>query len=430
MASRIGFLWRTTVLDGFLRRFIKVGRLRVVVGNGRARAYGDGSGPELAVRMTVAAAVKIALKPDLNLGECYMDGGIVLEIGDVYDLLDLLGRNVALTGPNRSPLRAAWFALLRRVQSMNSRRRARGNVAHHYDLSYDLYRRFLDADMQYSCAYFARPEMTLDQAQAAKKAHIAAKLLLEPTHSILDIGCGWGGLGLTLGEHVPRGKVLGVTLSEEQLAVARRRAAERRHDDQVGFELCDYRDVAGPFDRIVSVGMFEHVGVPHYQAFFDHIARLLTDDGVAVIHSIGRRSPPGITQPFIAKYIFPGGYIPALSEVLPAIERAGLWVTDVEILRLHYAETLKAWRARFAEQRAEIAEIYDERFCRMWEFYLAISEIAFRWLGYMIFQVQLTKRIDAAPMTRDYISIAEAPSVRARKWRTSGAPRERACVAQ
>ena len=408
------------MLDSFLRRFIKGGRLSVVVGNGRGRVYGDGSGPELAVRLTPAAALKIALKPDLNLGECYMDGGIVLETGGIYDLLDLLGRNIALTGPNRSKLRAGWFALLRRAQQMNGRRRARGNVAHHYDLSYDLYRRFLDADMQYSCAYFARSDMTLDQAQAAKKAHIAAKLLLEPDHSLLDIGCGWGGLGLTLGEHLPRGKVLGVTLSEEQLAVARRRAAEQRQEERVRFELCDYRDVSGPFDRIVSVGMLEHVGAPYFQEYFDNVARLLTDGGVAVIHSIGRRSPPGITQPFIAKYIFPGGYIPALSEVLPAIERAGLWVTDIEILRLHYAETLKAWRERFTAQRDEIAAIYDERFCRMWEFYLATSEIAFRWLGYMIFQVQLTKRVDAVPLTRDYIAEAEAPVARGRKWRARG----------
>ena len=405
------------MLDSFLRRFIKVGRLSVVVGNGRPLVYGDGSGAEVSVRLTPAAAARVALKPDLNLGECYMEGGVVFDAGEIYDLLDLLGRNISMTGPNRSRVRGAWFALQRQVQSMNDRRRSKGNVAHHYDLSYDLYRRFLDADMQYSCAYFARPDMTLDEAQAAKKAHIAAKLLLEPAHSVLDIGCGWGGLGLTLGDYLPRGKVLGVTLSQEQLAVARRRAAEGGRDDRVRFELCDYRDVAGPFDRVVSVGMFEHVGTPHYQAFFDHVARLLTDDGVAVIHSIGRRNPPGITQPFIAKYIFPGGYIPALSEVLPAIERAGLWVTDVEILRLHYAETLRVWRARFMAQRREIADIYDDRFCRMWEFYLAVSEIAFRWLGYMIFQLQLTKRVDAVPLTRDYIVEAEASR---RKWRARG----------
>ena len=282
-------------------------------------------------------------------------------------------------------------------------------MAHHYDLSYDLYRRFLDADMQYSCAYFPYPGASLEEAQAAKKAHLAAKLNLGPGQKLLDIGSGWGGLGLTLAEHIPDGQVLGVTLSQEQLAVARARAEAKGENSRVRFELCDYRDVTGPFDRIVSVGMFEHVGRPHYQEFFDHIARLLAEDGVALIHSIGRRNPPGITQPWIAKYIFPGGYIPALSEVLPAIERAGLWVTDIEILRLHYAETLREWRKRFNAQRAEIAEIYDERFCRMWDSYLACSEVGFRHVGMMNFQVQLTKRVDALPLTRDYIAEAEAP---------------------
>ena len=276
-------------------------------------------------------------------------------------------------------------------------------MAHHYDLSADLYRRFLDADLQYSCAYFPEPDMTLEAAQAAKKVHIAAKLFLDPAHRVLDIGCGWGGLGLTLADYVPDGSVLGVTLSQEQLAIATERAASRVAADKganARFELCDYRDVEGPFDRIVSVGMFEHVGQPNYQEYFDTIARLLTDDGVALVHSIGRKDEPGLTNPFISKYIFPGGYIPALSEVLPYIERAGLWVTDLEILRLHYAETLTAWRERFEAQRAEIADLYDERFCRMFEFYLVISEIAFRYGGHMVFQVQLTKRIDAVPVTR------------------------------
>jgi cyclopropane-fatty-acyl-phospholipid synthase len=255
--------------------------------------------------------------------------------------------------------------------------------------------------MQYSCAYFAEPDMTLEQAQAAKKAHIASKLLLQPGQRVLDIGCGWGGMGLSLAERTLGGEVIGVTLSTEQLAVAQERAQAARAN--VRFELCDYRDVQGTFDRIVSVGMFEHVGQPNYQEYFDTVARLMKDDGVAVIHAIGRRDEPGVTNPWIAKYIFPGGYIPALSEVLPAIERAGLWVTDLEVLRLHYAETLRIWRERFMAQWDEIALQYDQRFCRMFEFYFAVSEIAFRYGGHMVFQVQLAKSVDAVPMTRDYV---------------------------
>jgi cyclopropane-fatty-acyl-phospholipid synthase len=294
---------------------------------------------------------------------------------------------------------------LRQLTQINGRRASRRNVAHHYDLSHDLYRRFLDSDLQYSCAYFRTSGDTLEEAQVAKKAHIAAKLGVRPGDKVLDIGCGWGGLGLTLGGL--GAEVLGITLSQEQLAVARQRAAASGMDRHVDFQLRDYRDVQGQFDRIVSVGMFEHVGIPNYQAYFDTVARLLSDDGVALVHSIGRRTPPGITQPFIAKYIFPGGYIPALSEVLPAIERAGLWVTDVEILRLHYAETLREWRRRFEAQRAEIAALYDERFCRMWEFYLVSSEAGFRWFGMMNFQIQLTRKVDALPFTRDYMAASE-----------------------
>jgi len=230
--------------------------------------------------------------------------------------------------------------------------------------------------------------------------------MIQPGQTVLDIGCGWGGLGLTLAQETGA-EVEGVTLSTEQLATARARAECAGLANRARFSLTDYRDVQGPYDRIVSVGMFEHVGRPNFQAYFDQVARLLKDDGVAVIHSIGRYDGPGFTQPWIAKYIFPGGYIPALSEVLPAIERAGLMVTDIELLRLHYAETLRCWRERFMAQRAEIAQIYDERFCRMWEFYLCVSEIAFRYRGHMVFQLQLTKKIDAAPLTRDYIGQAE-----------------------
>jgi cyclopropane-fatty-acyl-phospholipid synthase len=305
--------------------------------------------------------------------------------------------------------RQQWILryLYRRIEMFNPRGRARHNVAHHYDLDGRLYSLFLDADRQYSCGYFESPGQSLDDAQLAKKRHLAAKLLVEPGKSgqdlhVLDIGCGWGGLGLYLAENAGA-DVTGVTLSQEQHAIANERAAEKGLTGRARFKLQDYRDVEGPFDRIVSVGMFEHVGVNYYDTFFRKSAELLADDGVMVLHSIGRSDPPGITNPWISKYIFPGGYIPALSEVLPRIEKAGLLVTDIEILRLHYAETLKAWRQRFLAHRAEVERIYDERFERMWEFYLASSEMSFREQNLMVMQIQLTKRQGIVPMTRDYI---------------------------
>ncbi len=395
------------MFEAYLRRLIGVGCVTVIDAAGRRAVYGDGSGAAVTVRLRPGAASRILLNPDLKFGECFMDGQLIVEEGDIYGLLEVVARNMVANARPRSDFERWRFAIQRRISQINDRRAAQRNVAHHYDLSYDLYRRFLDTDMQYSCAYFSTPNATLEEAQTAKKAHIAAKLRLQRGVSVLDIGCGWGGLGLMLGEAAPDVRVLGVTLSQEQLAVARRRAQALGVEDRIRFELCDYRDVSGPFDRIVSVGMFEHVGRPNYQTYFETIARLLSDDGVAVVHSIGRKGEPGVTQPFIQKYIFPGGYIPALSEVLPAIERAGLWVADIEILRLHYAETLRAWRRRFEGQRSEIRDIYDERFCRMWEFYLASSEISFRYFGFMNFQIQLVKRVDALPMTRDYMFEAE-----------------------
>jgi cyclopropane-fatty-acyl-phospholipid synthase len=391
------------VLERYLRRRVQVGDLRVDAGDGRLRRYGDGSGPPILVRLRRGAALKIALDPELKLGECYMDGELRFEQGDLYDLIALVGQNPMFWPRRPTGWSRARHAAITRLKQMNGRRAARRNVAHHYDLSHAFYRRFLDADLQYSCAYYARPDMTLEEAQAAKTDHIAAKLRLPSAGRLLDIGSGWGGLALTLARQAPGLEVLGVTLSQEQLAVARRRAAEAGLSDRVRFELCDYRDVEGPFDRIVSVGMFEHVGRPHFQAFFDHAARLLADEGVMLLHAIGRSTPPRMTQPFIAKHIFPGGYIAALSEVVPAVETAGLWLTDLEVLRLHYAEMLREWRRRFEANREEIAALYDERFCRMWEVYLVSSEAAFRWFGAMVFQMQLAKRVDAVPITRDYM---------------------------
>ncbi|MDB5436690.1 MAG: cfa2 [Phenylobacterium sp.] len=392
-------------LQSFLRRVIREGDLQVRLPSGETLRLGDGSGPPVAVAIASRRWVmRMAANPSMALGEAYMDGGLVMETGGIHDLVDLIGRNAKYRPVKRAGPLSRWW-LDRRLQA-NARAAARRNVAHHYDLSVDFYRRFLDPDLQYSCAYFADPRMSLEEAQAAKKQHLAAKLLLERGQRVLDIGCGWGGLGLSLAR-AAEVEVDGITLSTEQLATARGRAEAAGLAGRARFSLTDYRDVAGPYDRIVSVGMFEHVGRPNYQVYFDQVARLLKDDGVAVIHSIGRTDGPDSPQSWIAKYIFPGGYIPALSEVLPYVERAGLMVADIEILRLHYAETLRCWRERFAARRAEIAEIYDERFCRMWEFYLSISELAFRYRGHMVFQLQLTKRIDAAPITRDYMAASD-----------------------
>jgi len=346
------------------------------------------------------------MNPELALGELYMDGSLVVERGSIADLLAIV-----MDQPDVLPrwAKAQWWLryLGRAFRQFNPRGRSRNNVAHHYDLDGRLYSLFLDADRQYSCAYFETPDATLDDAQLAKKRHVAAKLLLGQNDRVLDIGCGWGGLGLYLAE-TAGANVTGVTLSTEQLQVANTRAAEKNLSDSARFVLQDYRDVSGPFDRIVSVGMFEHVGIAFYETYFRRCAELLTDDGVMLLHSIGRSEGPDSTNPWISRYIFPGGYIPALSEVLPAIQRAGLLVCDIEILRLHYAETLKAWRERFMARREEAMQLYDERFARMWEFYLAASEMAFRKQNMMNFQIQLSKRQGVVPMTRDYIPREEA----------------------
>ncbi|HEV2532208.1 cyclopropane-fatty-acyl-phospholipid synthase family protein [Phenylobacterium sp.] len=402
-------------LHAYLQRVIREGALKVRMPGGETLTFGDGSGPPVAVAITSRRwLARIAANPAMGLGEAYMDGGLVMEDGSIHDLVDLIGRNGKYRPLKRAGALSRWW-LDRRLQA-NARLAARRNVAHHYDLSVDLYRRFLDPDLQYSCAYFPHPGASLEAAQTAKKRHIAAKLLLAPGQKVLDIGCGWGGLGLSLAKAADV-EVEGVTLSREQLATAQWRADKAGLSDRARFSLTDYRDVEGPYDRIVSVGMFEHVGRPNFQAYFDQVARLLNEDGVALIHAIGRADGPGFTQPWIAKYIFPGGYIPSLSEVLPCVERAGLIVTDVEILRLHYAETLAAWRELFAAQREEIARLYDERFCRMWELYLSFSEMAFRHRSHFVFQIQLAKTIDAVPRTRDYIAEAEAEIQQARAMR-------------
>jgi len=392
-----------------LSRVVRRGSLTVILASGSRITLGDGTGVPLTMRFTSASWQRqVALDPEMKLGEAFMEGGLVIDQGDIADVLAVLMSQVGLMVPSL-PAKALMKLryLFRRIVQFNPPGRSQRNVAHHYDLDGRLYSLFLDADRQYSCAYFEHPNQTLDDAQLAKKRHLAAKLVLDqPDLSVLDIGCGWGGLGLYLAENAGA-KVTGVTLSQEQLGVAKCRAEERGLSDRAEFRLQDYRLTPGPFDRIVSVGMFEHVGVNHYDTYFKRVAELMSDDGVALIHSIGRSEGPGITNPWINKYIFPGGYIPALSEVMPAIERSGLLVADVEMLRLHYAETLKAWRERFIAHREEIERLYDQRFFRMFDFYLASSEMAFRYQGMMIFQLQLTKREGVVPITRDYITDAE-----------------------
>lgn len=397
------------LLPHTLGRFIRKGTVQVTTASGFTFTLGDGTGTPIAVRFTSRAAQwGVLMNPDLRLGEAYMDGTFVVERGSIVDLLALVLSPEAWTDV------PAWqrpyaFArhVWRRLQQFNPHWRAKRNVAHHYDLDANLYSLFLDADRQYSCAYFQDLNQSLDDAQLAKKRHITAKLLVRREHRVLDIGSGWGGLALYLAQ-MCEARVTGITLSNEQLAVSRERAEEQRLGHSVEFQLQDYRRMTGTFDRIVSVGMFEHVGLGFYDAYFRKCAELLAPDGVMLLHSIGRSEGPAATNPFIAKYIFPGGYIPALSEVLPAIERAGLLVTDIEILRLHYAETLKAWRERFLAHRETVKRIYDPRFCRMWEFYLAGAEMAFRKQAMMVMQIQLTKRQGIVPMTRDYIASEEA----------------------
>jgi cyclopropane-fatty-acyl-phospholipid synthase len=390
------------LLRFLLKAFVRRGNFKLTTSRGTTFTFGDGAGAPVSVRFASRAAEwGILIDPELKLGEAYMDGTFIVEEGTIADVLAIaLGQNSELPYWARPQFLIRYLG--RRLAQFNPRRRARRNVAHHYDLDGRLYSLFLDADRQYSCGYFESPDVSLDDAQLAKKRHLAAKLLLDKGARVLDIGCGWGGLGLYLAE-LTGADVTGVTLSQEQHAVANARAAEKGLSDHARFRLQDYRDTQGPFDRIVSVGMFEHVGVGHYDEFFRKSADLLADDGVMVLHSIGRSEGPSVTNPWIARYIFPGGYIPSLSEVLPHVEKAGLLVTDTEILRLHYAETLKNWRERFLAHREEVERIYDRRFVRMWEFYLAASEMAFREQNMMNFQIQLTKRQGVTPMTRDYM---------------------------
>ena len=392
------------LLNSVLSRFIRIGRLSLIDAAGRRHAFEGGPGPAVSIRLhDPTLHWKLLANPRLCVPEAYMDGTLTVEEGSLYDFIDVLCANDAELDESL-PMRLAMAGkrLVRRVYQYNPVPQARRNVAHHYDLSDQLYELFLDRDRQYSCAYFCSPNDDIDTAQQNKKRHIAAKLLLRPGQRVLDIGSGWGGLALYLAGESDV-EVTGLTLSEEQLKVANRRAAAAGLADRVRFYLRDYREESGRYDRIVSVGMFEHVGVNQYPAYFRQLRELLTPDGVALLHSIGRMDGPGATNPWLRKYIFPGGYSPALSEVVPHAERARLWITDIEILRLHYAETLRAWRGRFEHHRDRIRALYDERFCRMWEMYLVGSELAFRRGGHLVFQMQLAKAVETVPLTRDYM---------------------------
>jgi cyclopropane-fatty-acyl-phospholipid synthase len=395
-------------LTALVSQIVRRGNIELQFANGATKKFGDGGGKRIVGRFTDRKApFDLVRNPELVFGELYMDGRFVMVEGSLLDLLTVVMSNSLRSQPpaimkamrrGRDALAATWLR--------NERPKARANVAHHYDLDGRLYDLFLDRDRQYSCAYFERPGMSLDQAQLAKKRHIAAKLLVERDHRVLDIGSGWGGLALYLARYCGA-DVTGITLSQEQLAGSGKRAAIAGLSDRARFRLQDYRDVDGRFDRVVSVGMFEHVGPAYFETYFASVAQALEPDGVALIHTIGRPDGPGATNPWINKYIFPGGYIPSLSEIAAAVEKAGLFITDVEVLRMHYAETLKAWRERFFAHIDEARSLYDERFCRMWEFYLTVSELTFRIEGECVFQLQLARRHDAVPITRDFIAARE-----------------------
>jgi cyclopropane-fatty-acyl-phospholipid synthase len=397
------------LLDRLLRRAINRGALDLTTHDGTLHRYGDPAADAVRIRLTDAAtAGRIARNPALGAGEAFVDGRLVVEGGDVLQLLDLVSGNLRWDRSNA--LRVALWnqqRLAARWDELNARARSKRNVAHHYDLSDSLYDLFLDEERQYSCAYFREgnqgPDSDLSRAQRDKLDHIAKKLCLKPGMRVLDIGCGWGGMARHI-HKVSGAEVLGVTLSEEQLRYARAKAEEMGISGKVRYELMDYRDVKGPFDRIVSVGMFEHVGRPNYGTYFDTVARLLTEDGIALIHTIGRAGGPGATDPWTAKYIFPGGYTPAYSELAKHIERAWLWPTDIEVWRMHYAWTLEHWLKRCRARKADIVALYDERFFRMWEFYLAGAIMAFRHDDHLVWQIQLSRKRDAVPLTREYLA--------------------------
>ena len=398
-----------SLIGRLIGSLLKQGQITLVMPDGKRTAYGPGGGKALTIRVTDRKVLfELVRNPRLAIGETYMDGRLIIEDGTILDLLDLITRNNRWEegGNNRKALKRGKLRF-KRLFGRNRAGKARRNVAHHYDLKDELYELFLDDDRQYSCAYFTDPANSLEQAQADKKAHIAAKLYLKPGQRVLDIGCGWGGTALYL-NRVADVDVLGITLSEEQLKVARRRAEEAGVADRVKFELIDYRAVSGTFDRIVSIGMFEHVGAPHYVEFFGKCRELLAEDGVMLLHTIGKYGSAGASDPFTDRYIFPGYHVPSLSEMVLASEKVRLIAADVEMLRLHYAYTLRHWLDRVERARDRIVAMYDERFFRMWEFYLAGGIVAFENGAMNNYQIQYIRDRNAVPITRDYMAEAEA----------------------
>jgi len=392
-------------LSSLLNSFIKNGRMRLYDAKGRLHEFGSGeNGPTVTLRLHDASLHwKLALNPELVAGEAYMDGSLTMEEGSTcYDFMFLFSINRAPLGANpvQGLLRKAWKALRRRHQS-NSVAKAKSQARHHYDLSTDLYRLFLDEGLNYSCAYYTDETDSLEKAQEQKLTHLVAKLDLEPGMRVLEIGGGWGSLAIRMAE--AGAEVTSLNVSPEQIAIAEQRVAAAGLSNRVRFVQQDYREFEGSFDRVISVGMMEHVGIGHLDAYFGKIRSCLTEEGYAVVHSIGRMTPPGTTGPFIRKHIFPGGYVPALSEVFASTERMGLWVCDAEILRLHYYYTIRDWRRRFEQHRDEAAALYDEAFCRMWEFYLCAVELGFLHGSNMVFQLLLSKERDAVPILRDFI---------------------------
>lgn len=393
------------LFTSLLKSTFRTQAIRLIDVKGREHIVGDGSKPRCTLRLTKASLdYTLLFNPGLSVAEAFLDGDIVIEDGTLFDFMEVAAINYCHVENFPLVRVLRWIGIGRKkLKQYNPIGLAQKNVAHHYDLSTDLYELFLDKDRQYSCAYFSDPEQNLETAQLNKKRHLASKLLLDRGNlKVLDIGSGWGGLGLYLAD-VSGADVTGVTLSTEQHKLSNERAQTAGVDGRVRFRLQDYRELPEKFDRIVSVGMFEHVGKKNYQEYFSKLRDLLTDDGVAVVHSIGRLDTPAAINPFIRKYVFPGADVPSLSEVMPVIERSGLVCTDIEILRIHYAETLRHWREAFESRRDEVAAIYDERFCRMWELYLVICEMGFRYENLMVFQIQLSRSLEAVPLTRDYM---------------------------
>lgn len=393
------------IFNVFMQRFIKIGTVHVIDYLGLKYSYrGIPSSPEITVHLhTKNIVFKLLLNPDLAMGEGYMDGAITIENGSIYDLLLILSINLnTRIFSVTQKLDIWWQQKFKKFMKIITPIVAKSNVRHHYDLPPLLYNLFLDDDWQYSCAYFHNLNNDLNCAQLDKKRHLAAKLLLQPNQTVLDIGCGWGGFALYLAK-IQNVRVIGVTLSKEQLRVATQRAKNAGLSKRVQFLLKDYREITGTFDRIVSIGMFEHVGLAEYNTYFKQINKLLAGDGLILLDSIGKSYNAGISSPWINKYIFPGGYIPALSEVCPAIEKEHLHITDIEILHHHYAATLAAWRQKFLINHKKLKKYFDDRFMRMWEYYLSASHISFQNLELMNFQIQIMKNKQNIPLTRDYI---------------------------